>query len=254
MEAEGEGNRVGQWGRDILMCTQETHNEQEKRGGVRSRESVDSVKTMKDMESTENEAQRRRTACAWARSERVLEGERERIQAGVLAQSMEGDGMDFLWRVMNVIEGGHGTREEGEKLRRRVIAIVEERWKAGELKDPLPPGETGWQVYRQKMVQGRRMGGQPEVEACAMQGGYMVTVYRETKDGAGYRKIQEFAEEKGVRAGLLWKKKRVYEVVWKQEGEVKGSTAGERVDEDKCRGAPARAKAGSERGQCVVQR
>ena len=49
-----------------------------------------------------------------------------------------------------------------------------------------------------------------------------MTVYRETKDGAGYRKIQEFAEEKSVRAGILWKKTRVYKVVWEQEGEVKG--------------------------------
>ena len=38
---------------------------------VRSRESVDSLKTMGDTESTESEAQRRKTVCAWARSERA---------------------------------------------------------------------------------------------------------------------------------------------------------------------------------------
>ena len=41
---------------------------------VRSRESVDSLQTMGDAESTGSEAQRRRTACAWARSERALSG------------------------------------------------------------------------------------------------------------------------------------------------------------------------------------
>ena len=45
-----------------------------------------------------------------------------------MAQSMEGDGMDSLWRVMNVIEGGQGTREEAKEVRDRVIATVEERW------------------------------------------------------------------------------------------------------------------------------
>ena len=79
-----------------------------------------------------------------------------------------------------------------------------------------------------------------------------MTVYRETKDGAGYRKIQEFGEEKGVRAGILWKKTRVYEVVWEQEGEEKGGTAGEGGEEDKFRGAPARVNVGSERGHSVT--
>ena len=46
-----------------------------------------------------------------------------------------------------------------------------------------------------------------------MRGGYRVTVYRETKDGAGYRRIQEYGEQIGIRAGFLWKKTRVYEVV-----------------------------------------
>ena len=79
---------------------------------VRSGESVDSVKTMGDTESTEGEAQQRRAACAWARSERALDGEPERIRAGVLTQSMEGNRMNSLSKAMKFIEGGQGTREE----------------------------------------------------------------------------------------------------------------------------------------------
>ena len=48
-----------------------------------------------------------------------------------MAQSMEGDGMDSLWRVMNVIEGGQGSREKAKEVRDRVVATGEERWKAG---------------------------------------------------------------------------------------------------------------------------
>ena len=87
-----------------------------------------------------------------------------------------------------------------------------------------------------------------------MGGGYRVTVYRERKDGAGYRKIQEYGEEKGVSVGILWKKTRVYEVVRGQEGEVKGRTAREGDEEDICRGSPVPANVGSERGHGVTSR
>ena len=50
----------------------------EKEVSVRRGESVDSLQTMGDTESTESEAQRRRSGCASARSERALDGERER--------------------------------------------------------------------------------------------------------------------------------------------------------------------------------
>ena len=79
-----------------------------------------------------------------------------------------------------------------------------------------------------------------------------MTVYRKTKNGAGYRKMQEYGEEKGVSVGILWTKTRVYGVVWGQEGEVKGSTAREGDKEDVCRGAPARANVGSEGGHSVT--
>ena len=177
----------------------------EEEASVRSRGSVDSLPTMGDAESTGSEAQRTRTACAWTRSERALDGERERIHARVVTQSMEGDGMDSLWRAMNVIEGGQGTSPEAKAVREKVVTAVEERWQAREMQEPLLQGEAGWQAYVQELLQGRRMGGPPEVEAWALKSGYRVKVYRETKDGAGYRKIQEYGGEKGVRVGILWK-------------------------------------------------
>ena len=82
--------------------------------------------------------------------------------------------------------------------------------------------------------------------------GYRVKLYRETKDGAGYRTIQEYGEEKGVSLGILWKRTRVYEVVWGQQGEVKGSTARKGDGENRCRGALARASVGSEGGHSVA--
>ena len=60
----------------------------EEEASVRSRESVDDLPTMRDAESTGSETQRRRTACAWTRSERALEGEQDRIHAGVVTQSV----------------------------------------------------------------------------------------------------------------------------------------------------------------------
>ena len=53
------------------------------------------------------------------------------------------------------------------------------------MQEPLPQGETGWRKYVRKLLQGRRTGGPPEVEAWAVKGGYRVKVYRETKDGEG---------------------------------------------------------------------
>ena len=152
----------------------------EKGASVRSRESVDSLPLMGDAESTGSEAQRRRTACAWARSERGPDGERERIHAGMVTHSMKGDGMDSLWRAMNVIEGRQGTSAEAKEVREKVVAAVEERWQAREMQEPLPQGEAGWQAYVRKRLQGRRMGGPQEIEAWAVRSGYRVKVYRET--------------------------------------------------------------------------
>ena len=128
-------------------------NVNEEEASVRSRESVDSVPTMGDAESTGSEAQRRRTACAWARSERAMDGARERIHAGVVTQSMEGDRMDSLWRAMNVIEGGQSTSAEAKEVREKVVTAVEERWQAGEIQEPLLLSKAGWQAYVRKLLQ-----------------------------------------------------------------------------------------------------
>ena len=80
------------------------------------------------------------------------------------------------------------------------------------------------------------MGGPPEVGEWVVKSGYRVKVYRETKDGEGYRKIQEYGGEKGVQAGILWRKKRVYEVVWEHDEPQKGSTAREAEREGSGRG------------------
>ena len=113
-------------------------NKTEEKGSVRSRESV---------ESAGSETQRRITACAWTRSERAFEGEQDRIHAGVVIQSMEGDGMDSLWRAMRVIEGGQGISAEAKEVREKVVIAVEERLQAGEMQEPLPGKRAGRSTY-----------------------------------------------------------------------------------------------------------
>ena len=115
------------------------------------------------------------------------------------------------------------------------------------MQEPLPQGKAGRQAYVGKLLQGRRIGGAPEVEAWAVRSGYRVMVYRETKEGASYRKIQEYGGEKGVSVGILWKKTRVYEVVWGQKEAESRTTAREGEGEGLCRGAKARVSVGSER-------
>ena len=96
------------------------------------------------------------------------------------------------------------------------------------------------------------MGGPPEVGASAMKNGYRVKVYRETKDGEGYRKIQEYGGEKGMPVGILWRKTRVYEVVLGHEETGEGSTTGEAGRAGTGGGAQVRVGAGGERGHSVA--
>ena len=160
--------------------------------------------------------------------------------------------MESLWRAMNVIEESQGTSAEAKEVREKVVTAVKERRQAGEMQEPLQQWETGWQEYVRRLLQGRRMRGPPEVEAWAVKSGYRVKVYREMKDGAGYRKIQENGGEKGVHVGILWRKTRVYEVVWEHKEAENGSTAREAERESSCRGAQARVSVGSERGHSVA--
>ena len=89
-------------------------------------------------------------ACAWTGSERAFEGEQDPIHAGVVIQSMEGEGMDSLWRAMNVIEAGQGTSAEAKEIREGLVTAVEERLQTEEMQEPLPQGEKGWQEYIRK--------------------------------------------------------------------------------------------------------
>ena len=59
-----------------------------------------------------------------------------------------------------MIKGGQGTREEAKEVRDRVVATVEERWKAGELQEPggrctygrWYKGE-GWGGHRRRLLE-----------------------------------------------------------------------------------------------------
>ena len=215
----------------------------EEEASERSRESV---------ESARSETQKRRTACAWTGSERAFEGEQDGIHPGVVTQGMEGDRVDSLWRAMSVIEGGRGTSAEEKEMRERVVTAVEERLQAGEMQEPLLQGKRGWKEYIRKLVQRRRMGGSPEVEAWAVKNGYRVKVYRERKDGEGYRKLQEYGGEKGVQVGILWRKTRVYEVVWEHDEPEEGSTTREAGRAGSGGGAQVRVGEGGERGHSVA--
>ena len=102
----------------------------EEEGSVRSRKSACSQLTMSYKVNAEGEgveAQQRKTACAWAQREQAMKGARERISAGVVAQSREGNGMDAFWRVLSVIERGPDSQKEEKRVRDRVVATVEER-------------------------------------------------------------------------------------------------------------------------------
>ena len=77
--------------------------------------------------------------------------------------------------------------------------------------------------------------------------------YREANGGAGYRKLKEYGEESGKRAGILWMKRRVYAVIWEKEREVGGRAAREEGDNEYRRRPPVRAiVVGSDREQSVT--
>ena len=123
-----------------------------------------------------------------------------------------------MWEVLCALEGRPNTEEEVQRIRQGVATRVESRHNMGEMEEYLPQEEVSWQKYIQRTRQGRRMGGPPEVEAWAAEGGYKVAVYRETKSGNGYRKLVEYGEGNPRDAGILWTKRRTYAVLWGVRG------------------------------------
>ena len=169
--------------------------------------------------------QQRKAACAWKRREEALEGARERTGDGVLVEHMYGKDVVSMWAVLCALEGRPSSEEELQKIRQGVATRVESRHRLGAMEDCLPREEVSWQKYIQRTRQGRRMGGPPEVEAWAAEGVYKVAVYRETKSGAGYRKLVEYGDGTPLDAGILWTRRRVYAILWGVRGQ--GSDADE---------------------------
>ena len=164
------------------------------------------------------EEQQRKAAWAWKRREGALEGARERAEEGVLVKHMYGKDVNTLWEVLCALEGRLNSEEEVQRIRQGVATRVEGRHNMGEMEECLPQEEVSWQRYIQRTRQGRRMGRPPEVEAWAVEGGYKVAVYRETKSGNGYRNLVEYGEGTPLDAGILWTKRRTYAVLWGVRG------------------------------------
>ena len=164
------------------------------------------------------EEQQRKAAWAWKRREGALEGARKGAEEGVLAEHMYRKDVNILWDVLCALEGRPSSEEEVQRIRQGVATRVESRHNMGEMEECLPQEEVSWQRYIQRTRQGRRMGGPPKVEAWAAEGGYKVAVYRETKNGNGYRKLVEYGEGTPLDAGILWTKRGNYAVLWGVRG------------------------------------
>ena len=162
--------------------------------------------------------QQRKAAWAWKRREGALEGAREKTGEGVLIEHMYRRNVNTLWKVLCALEGRPNSEEEVQRIRQGVAIRVESRHNMGEMEECLPKEEVTWQKYIQRTRQGRRVGGPPEVEAWAAEGGYKVAVYRETKSGNRYRKLVEYGEGTPLDAGILWTKRRTYAVLWGVRG------------------------------------
>ena len=87
------------------------------------------------------------------------------------------------------LDGRPNSEEEVRRIRQGVATRVESRHNMGEMEECLPQEEVSWQRYIQRTRQGRRMGGPPEVEAWAAEGGYKVAVYREKKKRKRIQKV-----------------------------------------------------------------
>ena len=115
--------------------------------------------------------QQRKAARAWKRREEALEGAREKTGEEVLIEHMYGKDVNTLWEVLCAHEGRPNSEEEVQRIRQGVANRVESRHNIGGMEDCLPREEVSWQKYIQRTKQGRRMGGPPEGEAWAAEGG-----------------------------------------------------------------------------------
>ena len=136
----------------------------------------------------------------------------------MLIEHMYGKDVNTLWEVLCALEGRPNSEEEVQRIRQGVATRTESRHNMGEMEECLTREDVSWQKYIQRTRQGRRMGGPPEVEAWAAEGGYKVAVYRETKSGDGYRTLVEYGEGTPLDAGILWTKRRTYAVLWGVRG------------------------------------
>ena len=159
-----------------------------------------------------------KAAWAWKRREEALEGAREKTGDGVVKEHMYRRDVNTLWEVLCALEGRLNNEEEVQRIRQGVATRVESRHNMGEMEECLPRKEVSWQSHIQRTRQGRRMGGPPEVEAWAAEGGYKLAVYRETKSGDGYRKLVEYGDRARLDAGILWTRRRAYAVLWGVNG------------------------------------
>ena len=193
-EAEGEGSCRGAQVR-VSVRSERGHSV----ASGRSRLSTCGAGSVGSTEGNGVE-QQRKAAWAWKRREEALEGAREKTGDGVLIEHIYGKDVNTLWEVSCALEGRPNSEEEVQRIRQGVATRAENRHNMGEMEDCLPREERSWQRYIQQTRQGRRMGGPPEVEAWAAEGGYKVAVYRETRSGDAYRKLVEYGN--GTPAGF----------------------------------------------------
>ena len=163
--------------------------------------------------------QQRKAAWTWRRREEALEGASEKARDGVLVEHMYVKDANSMLEVLCALEGRPNSEEELQKIRQGVTTRVESRQNMGAMEERLPREEVSWQKYIQRTMQGRRMGGPPELDEWAAEGGSKVAVYRETRSGEGYRTLVEYGDGTPLDAGILWTRRRVYAIL----GDCQGS-------------------------------
>ena len=121
----------------------------------------------------------------------------------MLVEDMYGKDVDSMRAVLCALEGRPSSEEELQRIRQGVATRVESRHMSGAMEECLPRDEVSWQKNIQRTGQKGGMGGPPEVEAWAAEGGFKVAVYKETKSGEGYRKLVAYGNGTPLDAGML---------------------------------------------------